>query len=122
MSDAAPRFAGLPPRGQVAGVRQTNTKLNQTDIIKWALDHRFPDDQRRSAGRLLWRRMIADAHVLGWSMFQRGTVVTSDRRSGLGVRESGGDLSQIAEPFVAIHLLLKEGWSLFDRLCESPTP
>lgn len=109
-------------RRQVARVRRTSTKLIQTDIIKWALHHRFSDHQRRSAGRLLWRQMSADAHVLGWSMFQRGNVVTLDRRSGLGVSESGGDLSHIAEPFVAIHLLLKEGWSLFDRLCESPAP
>lgn len=107
-------------RLQVKEIRKTKSKLNQTDIIKWALNHRFPDDQRRSAGRLLWRQMSADAHVLGWSLFQRGSVVTSDRRSGLGVSESGGDLSHIAEPFVAVHLLLKEGWSLFDRLCESP--
>lgn len=109
-------------RLQVAGVRRASTKLNQTDIIKWALHHRFPDDQRRGAGRLLWRQMSADAHVLGWSTFQRGNVLTSERRSGLGVLESGGDLSHIAEPFVAIHLLLKEGWSLFDRLCESLAP
>lgn len=106
-------------RLQVAGLRRANTKLNQTDTIKWALHHRFPDGQRRDAGRLLWRQMSADAHVLGWSMFQRGNVVHADPRSGLGVLESGGDLSHVAEPFIAIHLLLKEGWSLFDRLCES---
>lgn len=109
-------------RQQVARVRRTTTKLNQTDTIKWALQHRFSDEQRRSAGRLLWRQMSADAHVLGWSMFQRGNVVHSEHRSGLGVLESGGDLSHIAEPFVAIHLLLKEGWSLFDRRCESLAP
>lgn len=63
--------------------------------------------------------MGADAHVLGWAVFQRGDILTSERRSGLGVMESGGDLQQTAEPFVATHLLLKDGWSLFDRLCES---
>jgi len=106
-------------RMQLATIREANTRLNQTDTIKWALHHRFSDPQLRDAGRLLWRQMGADAHVLGWSMFQRGKVIKSDRRSGLGVLESGGDLSHLAEPFVAIHLLLKEGWSLFDRLCES---
>jgi hypothetical protein len=108
-------------RAHVAGVRKTKTKLNQTDTIKWALHHRFSDDQRRSAGKLLWRQMSADAHVLGWSMFQRGIVVTPRHHSGMGVLESGGELSHVAEPFVLIHRLLKEGWSLFDRLCESPT-
>lgn len=108
-------------RAQVAGVRKAKTQLNQTDIIKWALHHRFSDDHRRSAGKLLWRQMSADAHVLGWSMFQRGNVVTPGHPSGMGVLESGGDLSHVAEPFVAIHRLLKEGWSLFDRLCESQT-
>lgn len=106
-------------RLQVATARKASTKLNQTDVIRWSLRHRFPDAQRRDAGNLLWRQMSADAHVLGWSVFQRGNVVNSDRRSGLGVLEAGGDLSHVAEPFVAIHLLLKEGWSLFDRLCEA---
>lgn len=106
-------------RSQVATVRTTKAKLIQTDVISWALRYRFPDAQRRDAASLLWRQMSADAHVLGWSTFQRGAVVSSDRRSGLGVLETGVDLSHLAEPFVAIHLLLKEGWSLFDRLCEA---
>jgi hypothetical protein len=37
-------------RLQVAGVRRSSKKLIQTDTIKWALHHRFPDDQRRGAG------------------------------------------------------------------------
>jgi len=104
---------------QVAGIRRTSGNLNQTDVIGWALDHRFPDDPRRDAGKLLWRQMSADAHVLGWSVFQRATISSSDLRTGLGVLQSAGDLEHVAEPFVAIHQLLKEGWSLFDRLCES---
>lgn len=106
-------------RREVTGVRRTKSRVNQTEVITWALNHRFHDDDRRGAGRLLWRQMSADAHILVWAVAQRGTVLSSDRRSGIGVLQSGGDLSQIAEPFVAVHLLLAEGWSLFDRLCDS---
>ena len=105
---------------QVLNVGQTRANLNQTAVIDWALRHRFADDHRRNAGRSLWRQMSGDAHILGWPAFQRGNVVTRDGRSGLGVLQSGTDLAQIAEPFAAVHLLLKEGWTLFDRLCESP--
>jgi hypothetical protein len=107
-------------RAQVKELRRTAEELNQTKFISWALNHTFTDDRRREAGRLLWRQMSADAHVLGWSVFQRATVQTFDRRTGIGVMESGGDLAHLAEPFAAAHLILKEGWSLFDRLCEGP--
>lgn len=109
-------------RQQVAAARRTAAHLNQTEMIAWALHHRFPDDKRRAAGRLLWRQMGADAHVLGWGMFQRGTVLKPDRKSGLGVGEAGGSLEHLADAFVAIHLLLREGWSRFDQLCEAPRP
>ena len=91
---------------QVADIRRTSGNLNQTDVIGWALDHRFPDDGRRATGELLWRQMSADAQVLGWSVFQRATVSSSDFRTGLGVLQSAGDLEYVAEPFVAIHQLL----------------
>ena len=106
-------------RGQVARARHTAAKLNQTTTITWALDHSFPDDERRHVGRLLWRQMSADAHVLGWSIAQRGKVLRSDPSTGLGVMVTGGDVQQIAEPFLASHLLLRKGWSLFDQLCEA---
>lgn len=89
-------------------------------MIAWALQHRFPDDKCRAAGRLLWRQTGADAHVLGWGMFQRGTVLKPDGKSGLGVGEAAGSLEHLADAFVAIHLLLREGWSRFDQLSEAP--
>lgn len=105
-------------RAEVTSLRRGRRKLNQTEMIGWALDHRFSDSERRESGRLLWRQMSADAHALGWSMFQRSEVVVHDHRTGLGVLEAGGDLLRIAQPFAAAHELLKEGWSLFDRRCE----
>lgn len=107
-------------RDEVLSLRRDRADLNQTAMIGWALDHRFADAERRESGRLLWRQMSADAHALGWSMFQRGYVVRHDHSSGLGVLESGGDLLAIAQPFAAAHELLKSGWSLFDRRCEGP--
>lgn len=105
---------------QVKAARRTKAQFNQTATIAWALDHRFPDSRRRGAGRLLWRQMSSDAHGLGWGVYQRGSTLKGNRRTGLGVGMSGGGLEFIAEPFVAIHQVLKEGWSLFDRLCEAP--
>ncbi|WP_146084901.1 hypothetical protein [Rathayibacter sp. AY1E2] len=105
---------------RVAELRRGRAALSQTEIIRWAVEYRFPDRARQEAVRLLWRQMSADAHVLGWSVFQRVRNFKADRPSGLAVGAAGGDVEHIAEPFVAAHLLLKEGWSLFDRLCEAP--
>lgn len=102
-------------------VRRNTWRLNLTDeVIAKALDHTFADEERRESGRQLWRQMSADAHVLGWSVFQRSTMGPVDRRTGLSEGQAGGSLRTIAQPFIASHLLLKEGWSLFDRRCEAP--
>lgn len=106
--------------GQVAALRRSGAKLNQTEIIKWAVQHRFREPKRRTAVKLFWRQMSADAHVLGWGLFQRSSPPRPVRQSGIGLAEASGSLEHVAEPFVAAHLLLKEGWSLFDRRCEAP--
>lgn len=103
---------------QVKAQRVNDEALNQTQFIRWALEYRFADEERRQDGRSLWRQMSADAHVLGWSMLQRGRVSPSGRNADLGMGEVGGNWKDIAQPFMAAQLLLKEGWSLFDRLCE----
>lgn len=105
---------------EVAAARHTEVHFEQTAIVGWALDHCFLDKERRSAGRLMWREMSADAHVLGWGMFQRGEIAEAADVSGFSVGELGTDLDVIVQPFVAIHQILKEGWSLFDRLREAP--
>jgi hypothetical protein len=104
---------------EVAAARHTKVHFEQTAIVGWALDHCFPDRKHRSAGRLLWRQMSADAHVLGWGMFQRGEIVEAADGLSLGVGESATNLEDIVQPFVLIHQMLKEGWSMFDRLCET---
>lgn len=109
-------------QSQVAQLRRGSGKLDLTNIvIAQALDHTFLERDKRETGRRLWREMSGDAHVLGWSQFQRATVGTTDRRTGIGELTTGGGWSDIAQPFVACHLLLKEGWSLFDRRCEAPS-
>lgn len=106
-------------RDQVAALRTGSAKLDLTNIvIPNALDHTFSSTERREHGRQLWRQMSADAHVLGWSMFQRASFGGSDRRTGLSDGRVTGSWADIAQPFVACHLMLKEGWSLFDRRCE----
>lgn len=108
-------------KAEVSNLRTKHSSLDLTNIvIPQALDHTFPDRERRESGRELWRQMSADAHVLGWSLFQRASFDRVDRTSGLGDGVSGGSWRLIAQPFVASHKLLKEGWSLFDRRCEAP--
>lgn len=106
----------------VAAVRTGKASLNLTDVIGAASDHVFADGPSREAVRRLWREMSADAHVLGWSLFQRSTFGAPDRRTGVGEGRAPGSPGHVAEPFLASYRLLRCGWSLFDRRREAPTP
>ena len=105
----------------VAPVRTGKARLNLTDFIGAASDHAFADGPSREAARRLWREMSADAHVLGWSLFQRSTFGPPDRRTGFGEDRAPGSPGHVAEPFLASYRLLKYGWSLYDRRCEALT-
>lgn len=107
-------------RKEVASLRSTTTGLVLTDVIGAAADHVFTDTASCEAVRRMWREMSADAHVLGWSLFQRTTFGPADRRTGIGEGMAPGSLTHIAEPFLASYRLLRFGWSLFDRRCEAP--
>lgn len=51
--------------------------LNQTAMIGNAVAAAFPNSpDKRTTGRLLWRQMSADAHVLGWAVSQRTSIRT----------------------------------------------
>lgn len=104
----------------VASIRNTGAPLNLTDVIGAAADRGFADTASREAVRRMWREMSADAHVLGWSVFQRTTFGPPDRRTGVGEGKALGSLEHVAEPFLASYQLLKLGWSLFDRRCGAP--
>lgn len=106
----------------VAALRTSKASLNLTDVVGAASDHAFADGPSREAVRRLWREMSADAHVLGWSLFQRSTFGPADRRTGVGEGRAPGSPDHVAEAFLASYRLLRCGWSLFDRRCESPTP
>lgn len=103
---------------QVAAQRASQSSLNQTEFIRWSLEYLFQDEERRQDGRTLWRQMSADAHVLGWSIFQRASLAPTGPPSDLTLGAAGGSLKNVAQPFMASYRLLKEGWSLFDRRCE----
>jgi hypothetical protein len=105
----------------VTAIRKGRASLNLTDVIGAASDHAFASDARREAVRRLWREMSADAHVLGWSLFQRSSFGPPDRRTGIGEGRAPGSPEHVAEPFLASYRLLGCGWSLFDRRCEAPT-
>jgi dsDNA-binding SOS-regulon protein len=107
-------------RDDVASLRTTRAVLILTDTIGAAADHVFADAVLREAVRRMWREMSADAHVLGWSLFQRTTFDPPDRRTGVGEGKAPGSPEHVAEPFLASHRLLRSGWSLFDRRCEAP--
>ena len=105
----------------VAAIRTGRESLNLTQVIGAASDHAFANDATREAVRRLWREMSADAHVLGWSLFQRTSFGPPDRRTGIGEGRAPGSPEHVAEPFLASYRLLRCGWSLFDRRCEAPT-
>lgn len=106
-------------QAQVATLRTGSARLDLTNIvIPNALDHVFPDKPRQEEGRRMWRELSADAHVLVWSIAQRSAFAQPDRRTGVAEATVGGAWADLAPAFVASHLLLKEGWSLFDRRCE----
>ncbi|MBH0007907.1 hypothetical protein [Salinibacterium sp. SWN1162] len=107
-------------RDDVVSIRHTGATLKLTEVIGAAADYAFADLPSRDAARRLWREMSADAHVLGWSLFQRTTFGAPDRRSGVGEGKAPGSPEHIAEPFIASYKLLRCGWSLFDRRCEAP--
>lgn len=96
-------------------------KLSQTLMIAGALDAAFPDNQaKRVTGRLLWRQMSADAHVLGWAVAQRTTAQSPPARRGpLAVLSTPGSLEHLSDPFLCAYELARRGWSLFDRRCEA---
>ncbi|WP_301114034.1 hypothetical protein [Microbacterium sp.] len=107
-------------RLDVAAIRTGRASLNLTDVIGAAADHVFADAVSREAVRRMWREMSADAHVLGWSLFQRTDFGPADRRTGVGEGRAPGSPEHVAEPFMASYRLLRFGWSLFDRRCEAP--
>ena len=100
-------------------LRTSATQLNQTSMIGWALEHTFSDPGLQDAGRIWWRRMSSDAHVLGWSLFQRSVLSQVDRRSGIATFSGSGSVDDLANPYMACFRVLKHGWSLFDRRCEA---
>jgi len=69
--------------------------------------------------RLLWRQLSGDAHGLTWQLVGRSRF---SQRVGGGMAEfaAGGDLVELAGVFAKVYRLTKQGWSLFDRRCESP--
>jgi hypothetical protein len=71
-------------QGDFASVRSTEALLNLTDVIGLAADQMFAEASKRAATRRVWREMSADAHVLGWSLFQRTNSGPADRRTRVG--------------------------------------
>lgn len=106
-------------RAQVVARKTTAATLNLTEVIGAAVDTTFPERRSREALRGLWREMSADAHVLGWSLFQRAAFGPADRRTGIGEGKAGGAPELVAEPFLGSYRVLKRGWSLFDERCEA---
>lgn len=102
----------------VAAVRKGTAGLNLTDVIRIAAEDTFASSGHQEAVRRLWREMSADAHVLGWSVFQRSLFGPPDRRTGIGEGRAPGSPGHLAEAFLPAYRILKRGWSLYDRRCE----
>jgi hypothetical protein len=108
--------------GQLAALRgERAPRLRQTDMIRLALQSASPTNrERQRSGRLLWRMMSSDAHVLGWGLAQRASVQTTPSRGEpLAVLTAPGDLEHMPEAFLCAYELLRRGWAMFDRRCEA---
>ncbi|MDO5759180.1 MAG: hypothetical protein Q4P24_17310 [Rhodobacterales bacterium] len=112
----------LSDRKAVVAARRTGRRagLNLTDVIRVSAEDVFASAGHHEAVRRLWREMSADAHVLGWSVFQRSSFGPPDRRTGIGQGQAPGSPGHVADAFLASYRMLKHGWSLFDRRCEQP--
>lgn len=105
-------------KDDVAAVRKRTADLNLTNVIQKAAQETFTSSGHQEAVRRLWREMSADAHVLGWSVFQRSSFGPPDPLTGIGEGQAPGSLKHLAEAFLPSYRLLKHGWSLYDRRCE----
>ena len=108
-------------RTQLARIRSDNNSLNVTSMIEEVARQEFTSDQAVNIV-LEWTRMSSDAHVLGWGSAQRAPAGVPVPGTADDIRPLQGNLQQLAEPFIASYMLLKQGWSLFDRRCEEPQP
>lgn len=104
----------------VTAVRTGVAGLNLTEVVRASAEDAFASVGHREAVRRLWREMSADAHALGWSVFQRSSFGPPDRRTGIGQGKAPGSPGHLAEAFLPSYRMLKHGWSLFDRRCEQP--
>lgn len=91
--------------------------LNLTQVISWAARVFTAPEQQRSVN-LLWKQMSGDAHALGWPLLTRPTTMLKRDTDGLGNYTAGGDLPSVAEAFIPIHRLTKQGWDRYDDLAE----
>jgi hypothetical protein len=101
-------------------VRSGRADLNLTEVVRVSAENAFADARLREAVDRLWRELSADAHVPGWSVFQRSSFGKPDRRTGIGEGRAPGSPGHLAEAFLPPYRMLKHGWSLFDRRCEQP--
>src|SRR5690625_65352 len=104
-------------RWQRTGTLTDAERPTVTQIIGRAASEVFTEPAEQQAVRLLWKSKSGDAHAQGWSVALRGDGWTRDS-DGLGVATAGGDIFDIAQPYIASFRLLRRGWSLFDRRAE----
>lgn len=92
--------------------------LNVTTVVGAAAEVVFSPSAALDV-RLLWRLMSGDAHALTWQLVGRSTL-TQHVGGGMAEFAAGGDLVELADVFGKCYRLTKQGWSLFDRRCETP--
>jgi hypothetical protein len=108
--------------GQVESLRRSKSDLDITGgVLPEALRAAFNDQRMTDSGLMMWRQMSGDAHVLSWSLAQRTTFSGRPDAEGLSLGEAAGDLGEVADAFYLGYRLLKVGWGLFDRRCETTT-
>lgn len=88
-------------------------KLNTTEIVEWAANHTFQEEDDRLFTRLLWKAGSGDAHALGWPRYARRDWA-APVQEGPNFVMLVGDLRDIADYFLHSFGLLKEAWRLLE--------
>lgn len=115
----ADRMADAKQHWREADGLTARQELNLTAIIEEVATAAFDKPSQRAAAVQLWREMSGDAHVLGWQLALRAQAWQAAPSSRLGVGYVGGDFRQLAQPFYAAHMILRQGWGLFDTRSEA---
>lgn len=126
LAEVDSRRSGIKALWAASSTLTARQEPTETDTIDDAARFVFADTHQQDAVNLLWRQLSGDAHGLPWPVFTRASTVSQSRGrlpghpTPMADYQTGADMFEIAEAFMAAFRILRRGWSLFDQRCEAP--